>query len=109
MVTRAQIQELADRIAAGFAVERIILFGSQANGTATADSDVDIMVIMEFEGRPFDMSVRIACAVRPRFACDLIVRTPADAERRYRQHDPFVRHSFDSGEVLYERSLARVG
>ena len=109
MVTRAQIQELADRIAAGFEVERIILFGSQANGTATADSDVDLMVIMDFEGRPFDMSVRIACETDPPFPCDILVRTPADAERRYQQHDPFVRPSFDSGKVLYERRLATVG
>ena len=108
-MTREQIQELADRIAAGFEVERIILFGSQANGTATADSDVDLMVLMEFEGRAFDMSLRIACEVDPAFAFDLIVRTPADAERRYRQHDPFVRHAFDSGKVLYERNFARVG
>ena len=110
MVTRAQIQELADRIAAGFDVERIILFGSQADGTATADSDVDLMVLMEFEGRPMDMAVRIrvcgAAAVR--------VRPDRPHAGRRRAALPPARSRscgipLITGEVLYERGLAGVG
>ena len=108
MVPREQIQALADEIAAKFAVERIVLFGSHAYGRPTADSDVDLLVLMEFEGRAFPQEVAIRLAVRPAFAWDTIVRTPADAARRYRQLDPLVRDAFDKGQVLYDRNGARV-
>ena len=43
MIERSQIQELADRIAKEFNPERIILFGSNASGTPSSDSDVDLL------------------------------------------------------------------
>jgi len=47
MVSMSDIQTLADRIAAEFKPERIILFGSYAGGKPTPDSDVDMLVIAE--------------------------------------------------------------
>ena len=108
MISRADIQAFADDIAARFDVEKIILFGSYAYGTPTEDSDVDVLVLMETEERTFDRSVEIAVAVPRHFARDIIVRTPADARRRYTQWDPLIREAFDRGEVLYERRRSRV-
>lgn len=45
MVTEEQLQEIVRRIVAGYAPDRIILFGSYAYGTPTEDSDVDLLVI----------------------------------------------------------------
>ena len=50
MVDEKSIQDLRDRIAAEFQPQRIILFGSYAHGTAGADSDLDILVILENGG-----------------------------------------------------------
>ena len=108
MIPREQIQALADEIAAKFAVERIVLFGSYAYGTPTEDSDVDLLVLMEFEGRASDTGSEIRLATPRPFPRDVIVRAPADAARRYAEWDPLVRHAFDRGEVLYEREPARV-
>ena len=108
MVPREQIQALADEIAAKFAVEKIVLFGSHAYGTPTADSDVDLLVLMEFEGRAFEQSLDIMAAVPWRFSRDIIVRTPADAARRYCEFDCLIRDAFNKGEVLYERGGSRV-
>ena len=108
MISREQIRSLADEIAAKFAVERIVLFGSYAYGTPTEDSDVDLLVLMEFEGRAFAKGLEIDLAVPHEFPRDIIVRDPADAERRYAEWDPLIRHAFDKGEVLYEQSRARV-
>ena len=107
MITRAQIQTLADRIAAAFDVERIILFGSHAYGTPTQHSDADLLVLMDFDGPSGDQRRRISAAVgRPPpcdFPRDIIVRTPADAARRYRQFDPLIREALEKGQTLYER------
>lgn len=108
MIPREHIQSLADEIAAKFDVERIILFGSYAYGTPTEDSDVDLLVLMEFEGRAFTKGGEVSRAVSYKFPRDIILRTPADAERRYAEWDPLIRHAFDQGEVLYERGCARM-
>ena len=50
MVTARQIQKLTDEIAEKFSPQKIILFGSYAYGTPTVDSDVDLMVVMNYRG-----------------------------------------------------------
>lgn len=42
----AAIVEMTRRIAADFHPSKIILFGSVATGTSTADSDIDLLVIV---------------------------------------------------------------
>ena len=46
MVSQETIQQFADEIARRYSPEKviIILFGSYARGTATEDSDVDLLV-----------------------------------------------------------------
>ena len=104
MVAMSQIEEMASRIAKEFDPERIVLFGSHANGTATADSDVDVLVIMPFEGKPFWKSLEIANRINPSFSVDLLARRPDDTKRRYALGDPLIREALDQGKVLYERS-----
>ena len=52
MVALSAIQDVADSIARDFHPERIILFGSYARGNPTADSDVDLLVILPFDSKP---------------------------------------------------------
>jgi predicted nucleotidyltransferase len=51
MVAMNAITEFSRRVAEEFSPEKIILFGSHAYGTPTEDSDVDLLVILPFEGR----------------------------------------------------------
>jgi predicted nucleotidyltransferase len=103
MVAMNDIRDLADRIAREFQPERIILFGSHAQGTPSADSDVDLLVILPFEGKGFWKSLEILNRINPRFAVDLLARRPDDTARRYAQGDPLIREALDRGRVLYER------
>ncbi len=103
MVTLDSIVELSGRIAREFQPERIILFGSHACGTAAGESDVDLLVILPFEGKGFRKSVEILNRVTPTFAVDLLARRPEDTARRYAEGDPLIREALDRGRVLYER------
>jgi predicted nucleotidyltransferase len=96
------IQELSDRIARAFQPRSIILFGSHAHGAATADSDVDLLIILPFTGRPADKSVEIRLTTRPSFPVDLIVHTPDQVQRRLAMGDTFIRDILQAGKVLYE-------
>ena len=102
MVDMGMIQQLADRVVDEFQPERIILFGSYAYGTVTPDSDVDLLVIMRFEGKGPYKAAEIMNRVRPRFALDLLVRTPEQVRQRLAWNDFFLREITEKGRVLYE-------
>jgi len=109
MVAMSNVIELSERIAKEFDPERIILFGSYAYGTPKEYSDVDLLILMDFAGSAFHKSLEIANRVEPPFYVDVVVRSPEDAARRYREGDPLIQDAFDHGKVLYERDRQGVG
>ena len=104
MVALNSVIELSERIAKEFHPDKIILFGSHAYGTPREDSDVDLLVILSFEGKPLDKSLEILDRLDPRFPIDLLARRPDDSARRYAEFDPLIRDAFDHGIILYERN-----
>jgi len=103
MVERAKIRSFCVAVAKRFHPRKIILFGSHASGNPTADSDVDLLVIMpRTRERGERVSVRIRQAVPRDFPLDLLVRTPAEVAKRLRWGDFFLREVMDKGKVLYE-------
>ena len=84
--------------------DRIVLFGSFAHGTATPDSDVDLLVIMETDATNPERSWSVSRLLIPRpFPVDILVKTPAEIERALAKGDFFVREILVRGRVLYER------
>ncbi len=102
MIPRRDILRLSHRLAVEFQPQRVILFGSYAYGKPTPDSDVDLLVIMSFEGEAFWKSQEILNRLDPFFPVDIIVRRPEDVERRYALGDPLLREALDRGKVLHE-------
>ncbi len=109
MIAREDIEALAGRIAREFAPERIILFGSYARGTPTEDSDVDLLVVLPFEGNHTQKAIEIRRRVAAPFPLDLLARTPDVVRWRVEQGDFFLRDILRDGEVLYESAHGRVG
>ncbi len=106
MVPMERIQELADRIAREFSPERIILFGSHARGDAGKYSDVDLLVVLPFEGKSYRKATEIRSKVRPDFPVDLVVRTPAELKQRLEWGDFFLQEAVGEGKVLHEAAHA---
>jgi predicted nucleotidyltransferase len=110
MIDRNDIQKTCADIAREFRPLQIILFGSYASGTPTADSDVDLLVVMDI---PEDQCRRQAVTIRQRiprrFRMDLIVRTPAELAFRVAHNDWFYREILERGKVLYESADVGVG
>lgn len=103
-VTDVLLEDVVRHIVQRFHPEKVILFGSHAWGAPEADSDVDLLVVMDSDKRPAERSAEISMACRRRFLpMDILVRTPAELERRRRMNDPFVRRIVEEGRVLYER------
>lgn len=102
------IRRFARRIAERFQPDKIILFGSYAYGTPHNESDVDLLVIMPARNA-IDQALKIDLAFEPPFCLDLIVRTPRQIERGFRDDNWFVREIVEKGTVLYEAPDGRLG
>jgi predicted nucleotidyltransferase len=102
MVAMNKIAEFGRQVGVQFNAQRVILFGSYAKGAVTADSDVDLLVIVPFEGRSVDQSVKIRLKLRPSFPVDIIVRTPEKVRQRIEMGDDFMREIVEKGKILYE-------
>jgi uncharacterized protein len=102
MVTMKQIERLGRDIGREFHPNRVILFGSYAHGKPTADSDVDLLVVLPLEGKPVEKSVEIRMKLRPEFPVDLLVRTPEKVQERLAMGDCFMQEIVERGKVLYE-------
>ena len=102
MVATSEIQSFADRIARAFRPQRIILFGSHAYDRADTDSDVDLMVVLPYTGKSWEMATQIRNRLRPSFPLDLVVRSPDQVRERVVMGDPFLREAVRDGKVLYK-------
>ncbi|MBI3987461.1 MAG: nucleotidyltransferase domain-containing protein [Lentisphaerae bacterium] len=103
-----QIKAVGKKIGERFQPRRIILFGSYAEGRATPDSDVDMLIEMPFKGSPVDQSVEIRMQIRPPFPVDFLVRTSAAIRKRLSLGDPFIRSILTRGKVIYEADHTRM-
>ena len=103
-VTHEEIGSFVKEIVRQFNPECIILFGSHASDTTTSDSDVDLLLVMDFEGRPHQQAFEIRRTIKRSFPLDLLVRRPADVDRRLRMGDFFIKDIMQEGRVLYERA-----
>jgi predicted nucleotidyltransferase len=105
MTTHELIADMTDRIARDFHPLRIILFGSHARGDATADSDVDLLVVLAEAPNKRQAAIEIRRALRDLpVSKDIVVTTPDEIARRGDLIGPVLRPALREGKVLYERN-----
>lgn len=84
--------------------ERVVLFGSYAYGTPNAESDVDLLVVLEAELPRHEAHAQVYRVLGPRsFPLDLRVYGRKEAEHALRTGQPLIREIFRKGLSLYER------
>jgi predicted nucleotidyltransferase len=98
----SDITTFASEIAKRYSPERIVLFGSHAAHTAREFSDVDLLVVMNYDGSSAEVATDIRMNIPFGHPLDLLVRKPNDVRSRLEQHDFFLKEIFDTGVVLYE-------
>jgi uncharacterized protein len=100
-----QIDRMIKRIVKKFHPEKIILFGSQARGDAGPDSDVDLLVVMDFEGSKLEKMVEIGVALGDvPIAKDILISRPEDFAWRKEIVGTIEYPAAHEGKVLYARS-----
>ena len=99
-----QLKAITDKIVRQFQPDKIILFGSHAWGTPTADSDMDLFIVKETENTR-ELTRQIDGFLWGRtVALDLLVYRPQSVAKRLATGNFFIRKIMSQGKVLYERT-----
>jgi predicted nucleotidyltransferase len=103
-ITPRLIDKMARRLARRFKPEQIILFGSHARGTAGPDSDVDLLVVMPFNGSKRDREIELRLALYDFLVpMDIILVSSEEVKRRRNIPGIVIRPALREGKVLYVR------
>jgi predicted nucleotidyltransferase len=105
------LQEMTRRLVEQFQPEQVILFDSYAWGVPTADSDVDLMVIVTHSDlSDYERAVQgHRCLSGLDVPKDVIVKTRAEFEF-FREVRASLEHKISTqGKVLYDRSQRATG
>ena len=108
-VRSRELTRLVDRVVELAAPEKVVLFGSRAEGRSCKDSDVDLLVVAETGGNPKRAAFSIRAGLSWTSGLDLIVRSPRQLAERLRLGDPFFTDIIRTGKTLYEKPRARMG
>jgi predicted nucleotidyltransferase len=92
---------------------KVILFGSYAKGSATEDSDIDLLVVLpgvaprtRQERKQLWLPVEKALLpINYEYAMDIIVYSEEDYRKLKAKKQPFLREIESTGRVLYEKRL----
>ena len=99
-----KIREMVNRIVKMFHPDRIILFGSQADGRGGPDSDVDLLVVMDVPGSKREARLDIRRSLRgigiPK---DVVVCRPEEFVQRKEIVGTIEYPAAREGRVLYAR------
>lgn len=87
-----------------FLPNKIIMFGSYAYGYPTFDSDIDLIVLLSFNGDEIQKAIEIRKSIKHKFPLDLIVRKPEILQKRIELGDFFLMEIIQKGVVLFERA-----
>jgi len=102
MISDEVLQQVKDRLVNGFHPQKIILFGSQARGTADARSDVDILVVCSFEGKRRQLMLEMDRSLAGlEYAVDVLIATPEEFEQDRLIPGTVSRYADKEGKVLH--------
>ena len=104
MTSEAIISTMVDRIVGRFQPARVVLFGSQARGTAKEWSDVDLLVVMDNvpNKRRVAVEIRRSLGDLP-ISKDIVIATPDEITRRGHVVGTVLRAALREGTIVYQR------
>lgn len=104
MLSNQLKSEIKKRLISKFDIEKIILFGSQARGTANNKSDVDLLLIGDVNYDRYQMMTDVLRSLgRMKYAFDVVILIPDEFEEYKLISGTVARYAFKEGKIIYER------
>lgn len=106
MITEIEIQDITKRIVEFIHPQKILLFGSYANGSPDEHSDLDLLVIVDKSDLPKrrrEVLLYGWLGTQYNFPKDILIRTVSEVEEWKNVRQAFITIINNEGKVLYER------
>lgn len=102
MITKEQINQVVETIVQNVHPDKVILFGSYANGNPGEDSDLDLLVVKDMPHKRHQRGREIRKYLRGTgISIDLLVYTPREIEEWRDTKAALITQIIDQGQVLY--------
>lgn len=102
MINEPRLNAIKEKIVKAISPEKIILFGSYATGSATEESDVDLVVIWNSELNSHQRNLFLSRLFPKRdFSLDIFAFTHQEAERFRDIKGTLLYEAFHRGRVIY--------
>lgn len=96
-----ELNKIVAQIKAKYRPEKIILYGSVAQGKATAQSDIDLLIIKKTKRRFIDRIGDVLLSCEYDVPLEPLVYTPEEIARCVKLGDFFIKDILRNGKVLY--------
>jgi HEPN domain-containing protein/predicted nucleotidyltransferase len=98
------LDAVLQRLVGAYRPERVLLFGSQATGGASDDSDIDLLIVKATGGSPRERRAEVERLLADRaLPLDICVYTPSELLHLYRLGSPFIQEVLETAKVVYMR------
>jgi predicted nucleotidyltransferase len=99
-----ELNEVVGHLIEEYGAERVILYGSRANGFVHEDSDTDLVVIKRTSKPFFDRLAEVAKVCKWTRAFEVLVYTPEEFANLKRDNEFIREEVLAKGKVLYDRA-----
>jgi predicted nucleotidyltransferase len=100
-----EIHRIVEIIKKDYEPDRIILFGSLAEGKIHEWSDIDLLIIKRTSKRPIERCLEVCRLIKPKIGIDLFIYTPEEYEILINERFSFLVNILKMGKVLYEKGV----
>ncbi|MBS3947210.1 MAG: nucleotidyltransferase domain-containing protein [Dethiobacter sp.] len=84
-------------------VQKVILFGSLANGNVGIKSDLDLLIVQETEKAFLSRSIELMEYIDPNLAMDILVYTPLEFAEMQKSPNCFFSNILRNGRIVYAK------
>jgi predicted nucleotidyltransferase len=102
MLLQKEIENIKNIIVNKFQPDKIILFGSYANGLQNKNSDLDILIIKDMKQPRYQRSREVRKLLREFcFPMDILIYTNSEFEKWRDVKNSFVYQVLQNGKIIY--------
>ncbi len=102
---KKELRKITTKIVENYKPEKIILFGSLANGNLRRNSDIDLLIVKKTKERYWDRVKKVvhSCLDDTWFPVDFFVVTPEELKKGQKENRFFLTEEIlPKGRIIYE-------